>query len=62
MLELTIAPTIKALIPDFKIGLITYHHIAISDSPQMLKGRLQFFSGNAINRLGGKRNRRLHRY
>ncbi|GAE36242.1 B3/B4 domain-containing protein [Halalkalibacter akibai] len=30
-------------VPNFKMGVILYHNIAIDDSPQMLKGRLQFF-------------------
>ncbi|UII56667.1 hypothetical protein LS684_04165 [Cytobacillus spongiae] len=42
-MDLTIHPTICSLIPDFKIGMITYSGIQVSDSPQMLKGRLQMF-------------------
>jgi DNA/RNA-binding domain of Phe-tRNA-synthetase-like protein len=40
---ITISPKIKELVPQFKIGTITYHDIAISDSPQMIKGRFQLF-------------------
>ncbi|MCM3717589.1 B3/B4 domain-containing protein [Fictibacillus phosphorivorans] len=40
---ITISPKIKELIPNFKIGTITYHDIAISESPQMIKGRFQLF-------------------
>jgi DNA/RNA-binding domain of Phe-tRNA-synthetase-like protein len=40
---ITISPKIKDLVPQFKIGTITYHDIAISDSPQMIKGRFQLF-------------------
>ncbi|KGA96090.1 tRNA synthetase subunit beta [Alkalihalobacillus alcalophilus ATCC 27647 = CGMCC 1.3604] len=43
MISYKIDPTLFTHIPTFKIGLVTYHHIVISDSPQMLKGRLQFF-------------------
>ena len=42
-LEILIASEISELIPDFKIGFIHYHDITVSESPQMLKGRLQFF-------------------
>ncbi|RAZ66769.1 B3/4 domain-containing protein [Planococcus maitriensis] len=34
---------IKEVLPDFKIGIIHYNNITVSDSPQMLKGRLQLF-------------------
>ncbi|UJF27836.1 B3/4 domain-containing protein [Planococcus sp. 107-1] len=34
---------IKEILPDFKIGIIHYNNITVSDSPQMLKGRLQLF-------------------
>jgi DNA/RNA-binding domain of Phe-tRNA-synthetase-like protein len=40
---ITISPKIKELVPNFKIGAITYHDIAISESPQMIKGRFQLF-------------------
>jgi DNA/RNA-binding domain of Phe-tRNA-synthetase-like protein len=40
---ITISPKIKELVPQFKIGTITYHDIAISESPQMIKGRFQLF-------------------
>jgi DNA/RNA-binding domain of Phe-tRNA-synthetase-like protein len=43
MLTVQIDPSITSVIPTFKLGLISYHSIVISDSPQMLKGRLQFF-------------------
>ncbi|MGM9927568.1 MAG: B3/4 domain-containing protein [Bacillus sp. (in: firmicutes)] len=39
----TIDSSIKDKIPHFKIAAITYTNITISDSPQMLKGRLQLF-------------------
>lgn len=40
---LTINPEITKILPDFKIGTIHYNNITVSDSPQMLKGRLQLF-------------------
>jgi DNA/RNA-binding domain of Phe-tRNA-synthetase-like protein len=40
---ITISPKIMELVPQFKIGTITYHDIAISESPQMIKGRFQLF-------------------
>jgi DNA/RNA-binding domain of Phe-tRNA-synthetase-like protein len=42
-LEITVSEELKSLIPDFKIGVIHYHNITVSDSPQMLKGRLRLF-------------------
>lgn len=39
----SIDPHIKEILPDFKIGIIHYNNITVSDSPQMLKGRLQLF-------------------
>ncbi|MFD1863247.1 B3/4 domain-containing protein [Planococcus chinensis] len=42
-MELTINPKIIEILPDFKIGTIHYNNITVSDSPQMLKGRLQLF-------------------
>ncbi|WP_245308186.1 B3/B4 domain-containing protein [Halalkalibacter urbisdiaboli] len=43
MVHIQIDPFISSVVPKLKLGLITYHDIVISDSPQMLKGRLQFF-------------------
>jgi DNA/RNA-binding domain of Phe-tRNA-synthetase-like protein len=43
MINLFIDESISSKIPTFKIGAIHYNNIVISDSPQMLKGRLQFF-------------------
>ncbi|MDX8343284.1 B3/4 domain-containing protein [Rossellomorea sp. YZS02] len=42
-MEITIDSSITSKIPDFKVGFIHYHHIEVSSSPQMLKGRLQLF-------------------
>lgn len=42
-MNLTIAPQINEILGDFKIGVIHYNNITVSNSPQMLKGRLQLF-------------------
>lgn len=42
-MKASIDPNIKEILPDFKIGIIHYNNITVSDSPQMLKGRLQLF-------------------
>lgn len=42
-MKINISKDLKALFPQFKIGIITYNHITISGSPQMVKGRLQLF-------------------
>ena len=33
-------------IPNFKIGIIHYTKITVSDSPQMIKGRMQLYQEN----------------
>jgi DNA/RNA-binding domain of Phe-tRNA-synthetase-like protein len=43
MSQLEISKILKDSIPDLKLGIITYHDIVVGDSPQMLKGRLDFF-------------------
>ncbi|MFC7391589.1 B3/4 domain-containing protein [Scopulibacillus cellulosilyticus] len=35
--------TVKEKCPSIHIGMITYHDIAVSDLPQMIKGRFQLF-------------------
>ncbi|RLQ85011.1 phenylalanine--tRNA ligase beta subunit-related protein [Planomicrobium sp. Y74] len=42
-METTVDPRISEILSDFKIGIIHYNNITVSDSPQMLKGRLQLF-------------------
>ena len=42
-MEITIAPELCRLFPQFKIGFITYKNIEVGQSPQMVKGRLQLF-------------------
>ncbi len=36
-------PSIVDTVPDFKVAIIHYNRTTVSDSPQMLKGRLQLF-------------------
>ncbi|REB04696.1 hypothetical protein DVB69_16510 [Sporosarcina sp. BI001-red] len=38
-----IEPAIFEEVPDFKVAIIHYNSTTVSDSPQMLKGRLQLF-------------------
>ncbi|MED4454093.1 B3/4 domain-containing protein [Metabacillus fastidiosus] len=42
-MEVTVSNTLKNIIPNFKIGVAIYNDINISESPQMLKGRLRMF-------------------
>lgn len=42
-MEIIISDELKKLIPEFKVGIVRYEGIHISDSPQMLKGRLRLF-------------------
>ncbi|MHC0038571.1 B3/B4 domain-containing protein [Pseudoneobacillus sp. C159] len=42
-MEINISEDLKRIIPNFKIGVIHYQNITVSDSPQMLKGRLRLF-------------------
>ncbi|PLS02072.1 B3/B4 domain-containing protein [Neobacillus cucumis] len=42
-MEIQLSREILERIPDFKIGVIEYKNIAVGDSPQMIRGRLQLF-------------------
>jgi DNA/RNA-binding domain of Phe-tRNA-synthetase-like protein len=42
-MEIKVSQDIKNLLPNFKVGIIQYSSITVSESPQMLKGRLQLF-------------------
>lgn len=53
-MEITIQRHIKEILPDFKIGTIHYNNITVSESPQMLKGRLQLFQEQLYFDLEGK--------
>lgn len=41
-------------VPGFKVGVIEYRGIAVGDSPQMLRGRLQLFQESLYFELDGK--------
>lgn len=41
--EMVISDYLKDKVHNFKIGIIIYNNITVSESPQMLKGRLQLF-------------------
>lgn len=41
MIDLSISKAIAEKIPQFKLGVIHYRNIVVSDSPQMLRGRMQ---------------------
>ncbi len=45
-MHVTIDPTLLDKIPQFKIGVIHYNKIIVSDSPQMIKGRMQLYQEN----------------
>ncbi|WP_027410491.1 B3/4 domain-containing protein [Anoxybacteroides tepidamans] len=42
-MQFVISETLKQIIPQFKVGIITYKNITVDHSPQMLKGKLQLF-------------------
>ncbi|MGJ7923247.1 B3/B4 domain-containing protein [Neobacillus sp. LXY-4] len=42
-MEIQLSANICSIIPNFKIGVIHYDQIAVGESPQMVKGRLQLF-------------------
>lgn len=42
-LNISLSPEVQSTFPQFKLGIIHYTKITISESPQMLKGRLQLF-------------------
>ena len=42
-MEILISDELKQLIPELKIGVVHYQDIQVSDSPQMLMGRLRLF-------------------
>lgn len=43
MLDLSVSTKLKSLVPDFKAGVICYHHIVISEMPPMIADRLPLF-------------------
>ncbi|HEX7063521.1 MAG TPA: phenylalanine--tRNA ligase beta subunit-related protein [Bacillales bacterium] len=53
-MSVIISPEIQKKIPDFKIGVIVYHDIVVNESPQMLRGRLDYFQEELAVRLEDK--------
>ncbi|WP_270182383.1 B3/B4 domain-containing protein [Alkalihalobacillus sp. CinArs1] len=43
MTNISLSTSITEILPDFKIGWITYHDIVVENSPQMVRGRYQFY-------------------
>ncbi|RYM05775.1 hypothetical protein EWH99_05020 [Sporolactobacillus sp. THM7-7] len=46
MLDISIAPVLKSHVPNFKAGVICYHHIVIGELPQIIAERLPLFYEN----------------
>lgn len=42
-MNITLSPVITEKVSDFKVGILSYRGITVSESPQMLRGRLQLF-------------------
>jgi DNA/RNA-binding domain of Phe-tRNA-synthetase-like protein len=53
-LEVTISRKLSELVPGFKVGIIQYQQIVVSESPQMLKGRLRLFQESLFFELENK--------
>jgi DNA/RNA-binding domain of Phe-tRNA-synthetase-like protein len=53
-LEIKVSSELSHLVPGFKIGVIHYKNITVSDSPQMLKGRLRLFQESLFFELENK--------
>ncbi|HYK74497.1 MAG TPA: phenylalanine--tRNA ligase beta subunit-related protein [Pseudoneobacillus sp.] len=53
-MEIKISDELKTLIPHIKFGIIQYKDIVVSDSPQMLKGRLRLFQESIFFELEDK--------
>ncbi|GGL43334.1 B3/B4 domain-containing protein [Sporolactobacillus putidus] len=46
MLDISVSAKLKDLVPDFRAGVICYHHIVIADLPQIIAERLPLFYEN----------------
>lgn len=46
MAKIRLDSSITTIVPDFKIGMIHYTKIIVSESPQMIKGRTQLYQEN----------------
>ena len=51
-MKINIEENLFQRIPDLKLGIIHYTKITVSESPQMLKGRLQLFQEQLYFRIG----------
>ncbi|MCM3595597.1 phenylalanine--tRNA ligase beta subunit-related protein [Metabacillus idriensis] len=54
-MEISINPEIKQHFPDFKLGVIKYTSISVSESPQMLKGRMRLFQESIFFEMENKK-------
>jgi len=46
MIKITLDSSLTNIVPTFKIGMIHYTKIVVSESPQMIKGRTQLYQEN----------------
>lgn len=58
-MEFFISEEIRQRIPGFKVGFIQYDEIKVSESPQMLKGRLRFFQESIFFDLENKKTNEI---
>lgn len=54
MIKFTLESSLTNIVPTFKIGMIYYTKIVVSESPQMIKGRTQLYQENLYLELEGK--------
>lgn len=43
MIDVILSPSLLKKVPNFQIGVLAYYDITVSDSPQMLRGRFEYF-------------------
>lgn len=54
MVHVSISETIFQHVPQFKLGVIHYDNIVVSESPQMLRGRFQLYQEQLMLEFDGK--------
>ncbi|HET7658367.1 MAG TPA: phenylalanine--tRNA ligase beta subunit-related protein [Bacillales bacterium] len=54
MIKVHISTNLLKKIPDFHIGVLAYYDITVSDSPQMLRGRFDYFQEELALRMENK--------
>lgn len=59
MMEITLSNEIKQHFPQFKLGVIEYTGISVSESPQMLKGRMRLFQESIFFEMEDKKVQEL---